>query len=103
MTDNDKLENEIEGLSDPFKATSYTLSGTAPGVLQLTITLPSGSRLSEDGFLKLQKDLGVDIVPFNNDKVDAIPGDGQNPETPEVGANTKYDPTKPIIINLINN
>ena len=103
LTDNDKLENEIEGLSDPFKATSYTLSGTAPGVLQLTITLPSGSRLSEDGFLKLQKDLGVDIVPFNNDKVDAIPGDGQNPGTPEVGANTKYDPTKPIIINLINN
>ena len=100
---NDKLDKELEELSNPFNATSYELQGVAPAPLKLIITQASGSELSEDAFLKLRSDLGSDVVPFNNDKVDAVPGENGAPGTPAVGANTKYDSTKPITINLINN
>lgn len=100
---NKKLEKELEGLSNPFNATSYELQGVAPTPLKLIITQASGSELSKDAFLKLQKDLGSAVVPFNNDAVDEVKGDNNEIVTPAVGANTEYDPQKPIIINLINN
>ncbi len=77
-----KTLEEIEGLSNPFKATEYRLEGTAPEPLKLIITIQESSKFSKSAFDKLQRDLGVDTVPFN--------GDGG------------YDPSQPIKINLIN-
>lgn len=93
-TDAQMLE-ELEGLSKPFNAT-YTL-GTekAPDTLTLSIKPPVGSEISEDGFAKLQKDLGKDVVPFNK------PGAPADENKPAVEAS--YDPKLAIKINLINN
>lgn len=102
----DDLANELEGLSNPFNAEPYELEGDAPAPLKLIITQKTGSELSEDGFLKLRKDLGEDVVPFNNvetqheqSSVQIADEEGSTELTP----GTVYDPEQPIIINLINN
>ena len=53
------LEDELEGLSKPFGA-KYSLSGTVPQNLKLTIALAQG--MSSNGYNKLVKDLGSDIA-----------------------------------------
>ena len=109
---NDKLDKELEELSNPFNATSYELQGVAPAPLKLIITQASGSELSEDAFLKLRSDLGSDVVPFNNVVPPAVSEpsdddgsdnqDGTALSTPPA-AGTKYDPEQPIEIILIKN
>ncbi|CEH32644.1 type IV pilin protein [Romboutsia lituseburensis] len=60
---NTDIKDEIEGLSNPFKATNYTLEESSPGgALQLKITQKSGSEMSENALSKLKKDLGDMVV-----------------------------------------
>lgn len=59
---NTNIKDEIEGLSNPFKATKYTFAEPSSGALQLKITQKSGSEMSENALLKLKKDLGNMVV-----------------------------------------
>ena len=82
----DALDGELEGLSDPFGST-YTLSGTVPNDLTLTITFGNGKSISKKGIDKLNKELSgiaegtavenkvtVKLITGNNTNDDA--GDG---------------------------
>lgn len=59
---NTDIKDEIEGLSNPFKATNYTFEKPSSGELQLKITQKSGSEMSENALSKLKKDLGDMVV-----------------------------------------
>ena len=59
---NTHIKDEIEGLSNPFKATNYTFEKPSSGELQLKITQESGSEMSENALSKLKKDLGNMVV-----------------------------------------
>lgn len=59
---NTDIKDEIEGLSNPFKATNYTFEKPSSGELQLKITQESGSEMSENALSKLKKDLGNMVV-----------------------------------------
>ena len=51
-----QLDGELEGLNDPFES-NYTLEGTVPNDLTLTINFDSGKAISTDGVTKLNTEL----------------------------------------------
>ena len=58
-TDNNLIDVELEGLSNPFKATSYATSIENNNLI-LTITMPN--QISTSGMKKLKQDLGDKLV-----------------------------------------
>ncbi len=96
----EKTLEELEGLSNPFKALEYKLEGVTPSPLVLEITFQDSSKLSKNAFDKLQRDLGSDVVPFNKQGTPAQGVEGEEGYNPATDAS--YDPSQPIKINLIN-
>lgn len=52
------LEGELENISNPFNANTYTLNGTTPGDLTLTIDFSDDAQLSNNAIEKLEQSLG---------------------------------------------
>ena len=68
-TDNDLIDAELEGLSNPFNATYTTQLSTDSNSLLLKIVPKNG--ISLDGAKKLKNDLGDKYVGENGQKKDA--------------------------------
>lgn len=63
LTGTEKICAEIEGLSNPFKATSYVTS-IKDNNLILTITMTN--QISTSGMTKLKQDLGDKLTEYNS-------------------------------------
>ena len=63
LTGSDKICAEIEGLSNPFKATSYETSMDKNNLI-LTIEMPN--KISASGMKKLKQDLGDKLQGAGN-------------------------------------
>ena len=62
-TDNDLIDAELEGLSNPFKATSY-VTDIVGNDLILIITMPN--QISASGMKKLEQDLGDKLTDYTS-------------------------------------